>query len=98
MTDIIFESVTPNDSVEDISKVKVRKRMVVSDEVQAFLDAEMPNYKVESKMYRLELIDADIAAQQVVISKAHANIETLLELRRKVEAEAKKVKLKKTTG
>lgn len=90
----IFEAVTPDLTVEDVKEVKVRKIYDLTKSELDFISALMPSFQLEPEMFRLELIDNEIASLQDEVNSLIKTISLKLDLRAKVEEEAKKVKLK----
>ena len=93
--DEIFEAVTPDGKETEIDKVKVR--MVsggITAEDLAIVLKHIPDFKPpDPKMYRLELIDNEIATLTAKRDSAQEALDAQLSLRAKVELAAKMVVL-----
>jgi len=89
-----WTAVTPDGKESDIAKVKVQHRISVEapDEMKEKLGLG-EGYLV-NEMWRLELIDKQLAEKDAQISKLQEERAALEAIRVQVEAEAKKVQLK----
>jgi len=89
-----WTAVTPDGKETEIGKVKVQHRVVVEapDEMREKLG--LGDGYLVNEMYRLELIDEQLADLQARISKLQEEKAALQAIRTQVEAEAKKVQLK----
>ena len=91
-----FAAVTPDNTVETITQVKVREAVEISPEELAIVQKFQPEFKTpEPKMHRLELIDKEIADLQTQIDSLMLQLSEKQVLREQVELAAAAVKLRK---
>ena len=91
----VYEAVTPDNKETEIGKVKVKKTITIDEATLAAIKEVNPDFKVpEPEMFRLELIDDELDKLQVQIDEINLQIQDKQTLRKAIEKEAKKVKLK----
>ena len=91
---MIYTAVTPDGKESDIAKVKVRTEDIIPEADLTTIQKYNPSFKQpEAKMYRLELIDEEIANLEKQKADIQSQIDEQQSLRMKVEEAAKKVAL-----
>lgn len=92
----VYEAVTLDNVETDIKNVKIKETSEITSADLVIIAKHCPDFTVpESKMYRLSIIDEEI---QKLMDEKHKIEQQLIDknkFREKIEAEAKKVVLKK---
>lgn len=90
---MIYSAITPDDKESEIGKVKVTATEEITPEELATMQKFQPDFQPKTEMYRLEVIDQELADLQKQVDDLTAKIIEKQAIRAEVKAAAATVRL-----